>query len=110
VEGEMDNATPGRITGTLRFVGKGTVTLDLTGDMMGELRGKRIRLNNPEPSERNVTLGKAGTYLRTFQTHQVGEVDSIKRVADGSLYAAWYDKTNGRVVLELPAAAWQEGK
>ena len=106
-EGEMDNTTPGRISGTLRFVGRaGEVTLDLTGDMLGELRGTRIRLKNPEARERNAAMGKAGTYMRTFASVQKGEVDSIAILADGLLHAAWYDDTNGRVVLELPASAW----
>ena len=107
VEGEMDNTTPGRISGTLRFVGRaGEVTLDLAGDMAGDLRGKRIRLNNPAAGERNAALHRKGTYMRLFRARQHGEVDSIKCLDDGFLHAAWYDETNGRVVLELPTEAW----
>jgi hypothetical protein len=107
VEGEIDNTTPGRISGTLRFVGRaGEVTLDLAGDMAGELRGKRIRLDNPMPNERNATLRQRGSYMRGFRGRQRGKVDSIERLADGILHAAWYDETNGRVVIELPTEAW----
>ena len=105
--GTMDNTVLGRVTGTMRFVGcAGEVTLDLAGNMEGELRGKRILISNPEADERNAALGKPGTYMQMFRTHQVGEVQSIERLADGLLHAAWHDEVNGRVVIELPANAW----
>ena len=107
IEGEMDNTTPGRISGTLRFVGRaGEVTLNLAGDMLGELRGKRVRLSNPDASERNTTLGRAGTYMRRFSGCQSGKVERIEGLTDGWLHAAWNDDTNGRVVIEMPAGAW----
>jgi len=107
VEGEMDNTTPGRVSGTLRFVGRARkVTLDLEGDFNGALRGKRIHLHNPEACERNLSLRQPGSYMRGFKARQVGEVHCIERFPDGMLHAAWYENTNGRVVMELPAAAW----
>ncbi len=108
VEGELDNTTAGRISGWLCFgrcdgnVGMGSkVTLDLAGDMAGELRGKRIVLKNPHM---RVLASQA---MRGFRTRQVGPVDSVEALASGILHAAWYDEENGRVVLELPASAWR---
>ncbi len=114
IEGELDNRTPGRVSGRLQLVGLACdVALDLAGDMTGELRGKRIVLRNPDPN-------KTGKQMRGFRTRQVGPVDSIEvlgRVPAGSetrgapvggiLHAAWYDEENGRVVMELPQAAWR---
>jgi len=108
-DGEMDNTTPGRVTGTLRFVGKGgSVTLDLAGDFSGCLKGRRIRLENPDPTEHNEALDRAEGYMRGFDRRQEGEVDpieAIERSEAGPLLASWYS-ANGRVVLELPAEAW----
>jgi hypothetical protein len=101
----MDNTTPGRVTGTLRFVGKGgSVTLELAGDFSGCLKGHRIRLDNPEPGEHHD--------MRGFDRRQEGEVDVIEPVdtigGDEAcwLHASWFSE-NGRVVLELPAEAWE---
>jgi hypothetical protein len=44
--------------------------------------------------------------MRGFAQPQTGAVDSIERLGDGTLHAAWYEPTNGRVVLELPDTAW----
>ena len=108
IEGELDNTVPGRITGTMRFVGLAEpVRLDLSGDFKGDIQGRRIRFQNPNPQERNVALGKArSSYMRGFAQPQAGAVDSIERLGDGTLHAAWYEPTNGRVVLELPDTAW----
>ena len=104
--GEIDNTTPGRVTGKLAFIGMaGTVTLDLEGDALGVLKGRRIRLENPLPKERAEALNQRGTYMRRFARKQTGQVDAIEVLADGGLHAAWYSE-NGRVVLELPAEAW----
>ena len=43
VEGELDNTTPGRVTGWLRFVGlEKTVTLSLEGNFHRDIRGARV--------------------------------------------------------------------
>ncbi len=98
----MDNATAGRIGGWLFFAGMGSkVTLDLAGDMAGELRGKRIVLKNPH------TRVFGSQAMRGFRTRQVGPVDSVEALVGGTLHAAWYDEDNGRVVIELPADAWR---
>jgi hypothetical protein len=110
VDGEMDNTTPGRVTGTLRFVGAGEdVTLDLEGDFSGSLKGRRIRLENPDAAERNRSLDRPGSYMDGFDRRQEGKVGVIEAVGGGGtglLHASWYS-ANGRVVLELPAGAWE---
>ena len=107
VAGTLDNTAPGRVTGELTFIGlTQPVRLDLAGDMTGELRGKRIRLSNPAPRELGVTLAYQDSYMKGFRLRQEGEVDAVEALADGILHAAWYSVGNGRVVLELPAAAW----
>lgn len=110
-DGEMDNTTPGRVTGTLRFVGTDEdVTLDLEGDFSGSLQGRRIRLENPDAAERNQSLGnRPGSYMDGFDPRQEGKVGVIEAVGGGGaglLHASWYS-SNGRVVLELPAGAWE---
>ena len=109
-DGEIDNTTPGRVTGTLRFVGKGgSVTLDLAGDFSGRLKGRRLRLENPDPAEHNEALHRADSYMRGFDRRQEGEVDGIEPIGRGKagpLHASWYSE-NGRVVLELPAEGWE---
>ncbi|MEF8788403.1 MAG: hypothetical protein V5A84_04985 [Planctomycetota bacterium] len=113
IDGEMDNTTPGRVTGTLRFVGKGgSVTLDLEGDFSGCLKGERLRLKNPDAGEHNEALSRRDSYMRGFDRHQEGEVEAIEPIDPSGgedacwLHAAWYSD-NGRVVLELPAEAWE---
>jgi len=109
IGGEIDNTTPGRVTGTLRFVGTDEdVTLDLAGDFSGCLKGRRIRLENPDAAERNEALGRRGSYMDGFDRHQEGKVDIIETTSGdtGLLHASWYS-ANGRVVLELPAGAWE---
>ena len=105
--GTLDNTTPGRVTGEMTFIGlTQPVRLDLAGDMQGELRGRRVRLSNPAPRELGVSLAYEESYMAGFRLRQEGEVDAVEVLSDGILHASWYSKGNGRVVLELPAAAW----
>ena len=110
IEGEMDNTTPGRVTGTMRFVGLAEpVRLDLSGDFKGDIHARRIRFQNPSPQERNRSgaLGRirSGSYMQRFADVQTGEAGTITADCSG-LYVEWYSEANGRVVLELPATAW----
>lgn len=48
IEGELDNTTPGKVTGWMRFAGMNErVLFDLTGDFHRDIRGARIRLAGP---------------------------------------------------------------
>jgi len=108
IDGVLDNTTPGKVTGELRFIGrKRPVRLDLAGDILGEGRGKRMVLRNAKPQERNRVLEsqfgdrRAGTYMRGFASVQRGEVGTMK-VDPRGCWLEWYGEKNGRTVLELP--------
>ncbi len=53
--GELDNRTPGKVTGWMRFIRNGKpplwVTFDLVGDFHEDIRGTVIKLSNPNPSD-----------------------------------------------------------
>jgi len=109
--GELDNTTPGRVTGWLRFVGmEEEVKLDLNGDFHRDIRGARIRLRNPRPMDRNRTGAtgdvRQGSYMDRFSPVQTGEVGDITAGLPPHDYGVrpyieWYSEENGRVVLEL---------
>jgi hypothetical protein len=79
IGGELDNRTPGRVTGWMHFFRLDQeplkVTFDLEGDFHEDIRGKVIRLRNPAPSE-HLDNGK-GTYMRGFQPVQKGAAGDI---------------------------------
>ncbi|MFW6119034.1 MAG: hypothetical protein ACOC7S_01715 [Planctomycetota bacterium] len=111
IEGRLDNTTPGKVTGWIRFVGmEKKVRLELEGDFHRDIRGTVIRLNNPEPADRNATgdLGekRPGSYMDGFsaiQTGSAGDITAGREPVDyvGYPYIEWYSDQNGRVVLEL---------
>jgi hypothetical protein len=95
------------------------VTLNLEGDFSGCLKGRRIRLENPDAAERNEALNRCGSYMDGFDRRQEGKVGVIEALpaesaaqagvgggGTGLLHASWHS-ANGRVVLELPADAWE---
>src|SRR2546426_29030 len=92
IDGELDNRTPGKVTGWMRFFRKGKhplkVTFDLEGDFHDDIRGTLIRLSNPNPSDRNDQLGRSGSY-----------VDGIARVQRGTV---------GDITAGLPLGPWTE--
>ena len=70
LEGELDNTVPGKVTGWLRFVAMDRkVTLDLAGDFHRDIRGAKIRLSNPNPSER----ATGGAYMEGSSPVQRGD-------------------------------------
>ncbi|MDA2937065.1 hypothetical protein MYX75_02225 [Acidobacteria bacterium AH-259-A15] len=81
ISGELDNRTPGKVTGWMRFFRQGKrplkVTFDLEGDFHEDIRGKVIRLSNPEPSDRNTQLDREGSYVEGFRSVQHGTVGDI---------------------------------
>ena len=104
IEGMLDNTTPGKVTGWMRFAGmKEKVTFDLEGNFHRDIRGAKIRLiggatdNEPDTED----------YLPGLVSHQTGKVGNITAglpLADyisGSVSVEWYSQLNGRVVLEL---------
>jgi hypothetical protein len=81
IDGELDNRTPGKVAGWMRFCRRGKeplrVTFDLAGDFLEDIRGTVIRLKNPMPSDRNEELGRAGTYMEGFAEVQRGTVGDM---------------------------------
>ncbi len=90
------------------------VVLELAGDFHEDIRGKVIRLSNPNPSEKNEHLEREGTYMEGFSPVQHGQVGDLTAGLPLGLqdngepsyaycpypYVEWYG-ANGRVVLEL---------
>jgi hypothetical protein len=113
IEGELANTIPGIVTGWIRFFRRGrtplTVTLLLEGDFHVDIRGKKIRMSNPDPRERNEELESCGSYMDGMEMIQEGDVGDITAgiPVNGKVphlsypYIEWFSKANGRVVLEL---------
>ena len=106
IEGMLDNTTPGKVTGWLKFLGmRKIVQLDLAGDFHEDIRGKKLRLSNPKPSHR---LGRPD-YMNRFSAVQTGTVGDITAGLPPYPhvkypYVEWYGNENGRVVLEFAAS------
>ena len=81
IDGDLDNRTPGKVRGSIRFFRRGKepfrVTLDLAGDFHEDIRGKVIRLRNPKPSDENTQLDRNGTYMEGFSAVQSGTAGDI---------------------------------
>ncbi len=109
MEGELDNTTPGKVTGWIKFFRAGKdplrVTLELAGDCHRDLQGKRFRISNPNPCERfPESAGRSYVDgLDPVQTGETGDITAGGPPQDyvGYPYIEWYSEQNGRVVLEL---------
>ena len=106
IEGELDNTTPGKVTGWMRFAGlQNKVTFDLNGNFHRDIRGAKIRLkgDGQEPD------GRAAKNMMHVSPHQTGDVGDITAglppadYVSGYCYVEWYSEENGRVVIELDA-------
>jgi hypothetical protein len=79
IEGELDNRTPGIVTGWIRFARFGKaplrVSLDLAGDFHEDIRGKVIRFSNPTTLHGDVSL--VTDNLEGFSTVQCGQVGDV---------------------------------
>ncbi len=102
-EGELENLTPGKVTGWMKFAGmKNRVTFDLKGDFHRDIRGARIRFKG-DGKEENV---EAASYMDSFAQHQTGNVGDITAGLPPHDYGdnpfiEWYSDQNGRVVIEI---------
>src|SRR3989454_8947304 len=78
IDGELDNRTPGKVKGWIRFFRNEKaplrVTFDLEGDFHEDIRGAVIRLSNPNPSDR---YRERGTYMDGFNPMQRGTAGDI---------------------------------
>jgi len=103
IEGMLDNTTPGKVTGWLKFLGmQDLVRLDLAGDFHEDIRGKKIRLRNRSPQ---VDRPSSMDRFVAQQTGVVGDMTAGLPPYPYSRYPylEWYGHENGRVVLEFDA-------
>ena len=105
LEGELDNTTPGKVTGWMRFAGMNDkVTFDLKGDFHRDIRGAKIHfVGDGRPGQPD-----AAGYLKGFAQRQTGKVGDITAGLPPQDYVnypyiEWYGDNNGRVVIELEA-------
>ena len=105
IEGELDNTTPGKVTGWMRFAGiQDRITFDLNGNFHRDIRGARIRFHGDgDPRD-----AEAVTYMDGFAFHQTGNAGDITAGREPHdyvryPYVEWWSHENGRVVIELTA-------
>jgi len=109
--GELDNSTLGLTHGNVEFSSSGVVRFQLTGDMQGILKGKRIRFANPDYNPEYIfehcveRKSTADEYMEGFMKEQRGEVGDI--LGENYLYIEWYSRENGRCVIELDKADYK---
>src|SRR5882724_10827034 len=108
MNGELDNRMPGRVTGWMRFFRRGKrplrVTFDLAGDFHEDIRGRAIRITNPEPSDENASLARNGTYMEGFSRVQRGDVGDITA---GIPLGPWTEELAQKLMAQNEVA-WDE--
>ena len=103
LEGELDNTTPGKVTGWMRLAGlNNKVTFDLEGNFHRDIRGAKIRFRG----DGCTSDPEAEKYMNGFTSHQTGEVGDMTaglppQDYSTTPYLEWFGDENGRVVLEL---------
>ncbi|MBP7937746.1 MAG: hypothetical protein KA354_24165 [Phycisphaerae bacterium] len=103
IEGELDNTTPGKVAGWMRFAGiDEKVIFDLEGDFHRDIRGAKIHFTGDGSEDDPQAAG----YMGGFATHQTGETGDITAGLPPydygrAIYIEWYGHENGRVVIEL---------
>ena len=103
LEGELDNTTPGKVTGWMRFAGMSkTVTFDLKGDFHRDIRGAKVHFIG-DGKEKDPTAASYMDGMAVRQTGKVGDITAGLPPHDygRSPYIEWYGEDNGRVVIEL---------
>jgi hypothetical protein len=107
IDGELDNRTPGKVTGWMRFYRNDEeplrVIFDLAGDFHDDIRGKVIRLNNTNPSDRAETLERPGTYMDGFASVQTGDVGDMTA---GQPLGPWTQEIADRLMAQNERA-WE---
>jgi hypothetical protein len=83
----------------MQFAGmEGTMTFDLRGNFLRDIRGSLVRLRGPGQADAEYMEGFSET-----QTGRVGDMTAGLPPHDygKDIYFEWYGDDNGRVVLEL---------
>ena len=108
IDGELDNRTPGKVIGWMRFFRKGKsplrVSFNLEGDFHEDIRGGVIRLSNPQPSDRNDELDRSDSYVDGLARMQSGTVGDITA---GRPLAPWTEELS-RELMAQHELAWDE--
>ena len=105
IEGMLDNTTPNKVTGWMKFAGlKEKVTFDLEGNFHRDIRGAKIHFTG-DAHEDQADANSEG-YFESIALHQTGKVGDITAGLPphdyGSVpYIEWFGDENGRVVIEL---------
>ncbi len=103
LDGELDNTTPGKVTGWMRFVGvKNRVTFDLEGNFHRDIRGAKFRFRGDGDKDDP----RVANFMEGFAEHQTGKAGDITAGRPpidyvNYPYVEWWSDQNGRVVLEL---------
>ena len=108
IDGELDNRTPGKVVGWMRFFRRGKkplkVSFDLAGDFHEDICGKVIRLKNSEPSEEDPDA--RGTYMEGFARVQRGTVGDITA---GLSLGPWTEALAQKLIAQDEAAMDESG-
>ena len=108
IDGELDNRTPGKVTGWLRFCRRGdeplTVRLELDGDFHEDIRGGVLKLTNPRPFDYHEELEREGTYVEGFCPLQRGTAGDITA---GFSLGPWSEELAQKLKARLELI-WQE--
>ena len=103
IEGELDNTTPGKVTGWMRFAGmRKRVILDLRGNFHRDIRGAKIHFTGPgDDNDPCAASGVSG--LADHQAGEAGDITAGREPVDyvAYPYIEWFSEANGRVVIEL---------
>ncbi len=104
--GELDNRTPGTVTGWMLFFRNGKrplkVVFDLAGDFHEDIRGKVIKLSNPNPYDEYQDAGK--TFMDGFSRVQRGTVGDMTA---GISLGPWTEDL-ARKLMERNELYWDE--
>ena len=74
LEGELDNTTPGRVTGWMQFAGLNKkVTFELEGNFHRDIRGAKIRFRG----DGNADDPEAASYMEGFSLKQTGNAGDM---------------------------------
>jgi hypothetical protein len=105
IEGQLDNAHPGKVTGWMKFAGKKEkVTFDLEGNFHRDIRGAKIRFTGDAYEDQADIDGEK--YFEGFASEQTGKAGDVTAGLPPQDYVEypyieWYSRENGRVVIEL---------
>ncbi|MCG2660895.1 MAG: hypothetical protein L6437_11695 [Kiritimatiellae bacterium] len=132
IKGEIDNRTPGIVSGRIWLVGRtNPIVLTLEGNVLRDMAGCLLTFTNPTPAagdqialdERQQGMAGDMTASRKVRIPEVPIAEMMKlRKANqpvpehigNALYLEWFSEANGRVVIEsagytvaITLPAWQ---